>query len=185
MQLEFDLIAVRDAQLSDCPLLLNYWYHSPPGFIEAMGVDLKKMPKESEMEENFKSRILKNELLESSKLSALVITYDQKPIGIHSINPLFENDYGIFHAHIWDREFRGKGVGLISYQMACRVFMERFHLTKILFKTPIQNTGAIRVKEKIGIRCIGEETIGFGIIRDGTRAEVFELTKEELFRARE
>jgi hypothetical protein len=44
-----------------------------------------------------------------------------------------------------------------------------------LFKTPIQNITAIRVKEQLGIRCIGEEIVSFGMIQEGTRAKVFEL----------
>ena len=58
--------------------------------------------------------------------------------------------------------------------------MSRFNLSRILFKTPVQNIGAIRVKEKLGIRYIGEEIIGFGIIKEGTKAKVFELTRDEI-----
>jgi hypothetical protein len=63
--------------------------------------------------------------------------------------------------------------------LACRVFLQRFDLKRILFKTPAQNVGAIRVKEKLGIRCLGEEVVDFGIIRPGTLAKVYELTREE------
>lgn len=72
------------------------------------------------------------------------------------------------------------GIGLQFYPKACAIFMGRFNLSRILFKTPIQNIGALRVKEKLGIRCIGEEEIGFGRIKEGTRAKVFELTSAEL-----
>ena len=51
-----------------------------------------------------------------------------------------------------------------------------------MFKTPKQNTGAIRVKEKLGIREIGEEEVGFGITRNGVIARVFELTRAEAFK---
>jgi hypothetical protein len=36
------------------------------------------------------------------------------------------------------------------------------------------------VKEKLGIRSIGEEVIGFSIIKEGTNAKVFELTRDEV-----
>lgn len=180
MILNPELISVRDIQESDIPLLLDYWFRSPPGFIEGMGVDLAKMPTELEMRGNVTKRIRDNRVLPVSKLPILVITYDAKPIGVHNINPLIEADYGIFHAHIWNPTYRRQGLGLRSYPKACRLFMERFELKRILFKTPLQNTGSIRVKEKLGIRCIGEETVGFGIIKDGTRTKVFELNREEL-----
>jgi hypothetical protein len=57
--------------------------------------------------------------------------------------------------------------------------MHRFDLQRVLFKTPVQNKGALRVKEKLGIRCLGEEVVEFGVIKAGTLAKVFELTREE------
>lgn len=176
------LISVRDLTEADIPMVLGYWFHSPPGFIEGMGVDLAKMPTEPIMEKNLREKVAANRSLSASKLNALVIMHGQTPIGLHTINPLIEGDYGIFHAHIIDPKFRGRGIGLQSYPKACRIFLERFDLKKIVFKTPLRNVGAIRVKEKLGIRQIGEEVIGFSIIRDGTPAKVFEWTREEIER---
>ena len=173
------VISVRDLSVDEIPAVVNYWFHSPPGFIERMGVDPAKMPKESEMKSGLLQKIQENKLLTVSKLNALAILCDGHAIGMHTINPLIENDYGIFHAHIWESHFRRQGIGMRSYPLACRVFIERFGLKRILFKTPIHNIGAIRTKEKLGIRKLGEEVIGFSIIKDNTLAQVFELTTEE------
>jgi RimJ/RimL family protein N-acetyltransferase len=132
------------------------------------------------MEKMFQEKITENRKPSSSKSNALVITYDGQPIGMHSINPLVEGDHGIFHAHIWDPKFRRRGLAMHSYPKACRVFVDRFNLKKIVFKTPVGNFGAIRVKEKLGIRELGEEVISFSIVKDGTLARVFELTRAEV-----
>jgi RimJ/RimL family protein N-acetyltransferase len=187
MELEFQLnvnpvlVSVRDFEIGDIPYVLDYWFHSPPGFIESIGADPEKLPGELEMEEHLTKRIQHNQKLSESKLNALTILYDGVPIGFHTLVPLVEGVEGIFHAHIWNSAMRGKGIGVYSYVRALRTFMERFRLQKVIFKTPIQNTGAIRVKEKLGIRCIGEESIGFDIIREGTLGKVYELTRDELF----
>jgi len=173
------LIALRDLSEEDVPLVLDYWFRSPPGFIAAMGVDLSKLPQEAQMEKNLTERCRENKKLPSSKLHALAIVYEGEAVGVHTLHPIEEGDFGIFHAHIWKPELRRRGLCLHTYPRACRVFIQRFDLKRILFKTPIQNTGAIRVKEKLGIRYIGEEIIGFSIIKDGTPAKVFELTKAE------
>ena len=131
------------------------------------------------MEKSFREKCAANKALPHSKANGLVIVYQNQAIGIHSLNPLIEGDYGIFHAHIWKPEMRRRGLGKYTYPKACEIFMKRFDLKRILFKTPCQNTGAIRVKEKLGIRCIGEEVIGFSIIKDDTLAKVFELTSAE------
>jgi len=176
---DLQLVTVRDLSEEDVNEVTEYWYHSPPGFIEAMGIDPKKLLPEPEFARYLIEKCTANKLLAASKLNTLTITYKGKAIGSHTIDPLVEGDHGIFHAHIWNPEMRRKGIAMITYPKACWIFMERFDLKRILFKTPMQNIGPIRVKEKLGIRCIGEETVGFGIVRDGTLAKVFELTRAE------
>lgn len=173
------LLDVRDFAETDVSELLHYWYHSPPELIEAMGIDPRKLLPEDEFGKLMFAECRANRLLTASKLRFLTITYKDEAIGGHAISPLVEGDYGVFHAHIWKPELRGKGIARITYPKACLIFMDRFDLKRILFKTPIQNVAAIRVKEELGIRYIGEEIISFGVIRDGTRAKVFELARPE------
>ena len=173
------LVSVRDLSEEDIDQVTKYWYHSPPGFIEAIGIDPKKLLPEPDFANRLIEECKANRRLAASKLNVLTITYKGKAIGSHTIAPLVEGDHGIFHAHIWRSEMRRKGIAMITYPKAGRIFMERFDLKRILFKTPLQNIGAIRVKEKLGIRCIGEEAVSFGIIRDDTLAKVFELTRAE------
>lgn len=168
-------VSVRDLSEEDVPYLTQYWFRSPPGYLESIGVDPKKLPSQ----ETFESGLREKLQGPSSRLNALIILFDGRPVGFHTINPLIEGDHGIFHAHIWDKEVRRKGVASVSYPKACQTFFKRFDLKRILFKTPAQNIGAIRVKERLGIRYIGEETIGFGVVKDGTLAKVFELTCQE------
>lgn len=121
-----------------------------------------------------------NRALPESQLNAQIICVDGVPVGFHTINPLAKGEFGIFHAHILDESMRGKGIGVQSYPLACKVFVQRFDLKKIFFKTPRQNTGAIKVKEKLSIPEIGEEELDFGIYRQGVKARVFELTADKL-----
>jgi RimJ/RimL family protein N-acetyltransferase len=172
-------VTVRDLSEADVPLVLDYWYRSPPGFIELLGADLSKLPAEAHFADSLRQRLRANEGSGPSRLNTLAILHEGAVVGFHTLNPMVAGDYGIFHAHIARPEYRRRGVAELSYPPACRIFLQRFDLKRILFKTPLQNAGAIRVKEKLGIRCIGEETIDFGVIRAGTVAKVYELTREE------
>jgi RimJ/RimL family protein N-acetyltransferase len=176
-------VSVRDLSEADIPLVLDYWFRSPAGFIESLGADPTKLSAEAVFADSLRQRVRKNEGLARSQLSSLAILHDGEFVGFHNLNPLVEGDFGVFHAHISRPEFRRRGVAECSYPLACRVFLQRFDLKRILFKTPVQNVGAIRVKEKLGIRCIGDVVVDFGIIRAGTRAKVYELTREEAGRS--
>jgi hypothetical protein len=179
VMVEPQLVKIRGFSEKSLGQLMDYWYHSSAGFIEAMGIDPNKLLPEHEFKKSMMDECRANSLLAASKSRFLTITYEDEAIRSHTLFPLEEGDCGVFHAHIWSLEMRGKGIARITYPIACRIFMERFDLKRILFKTPIQNAAAIRVKEQLGIRCIGEETIDFGIVRDGTKANVFELTRPE------
>lgn len=168
-------LALRDFDLEDIPFHLDYWFRSGKDFLASRAVDTSKLGTEEQMKKSLTER-----MKSSDPKTALTITYDGKPIGSHPINQIKNGDFGVFHAHIWTEEFRRKGIALWTYPRACQIFMDRFELKRILFKTPVVNTGALKVKEKLGIPKIGEEDIGFGIVKAGTRAHVYELTREKL-----
>jgi RimJ/RimL family protein N-acetyltransferase len=181
MQTRVDLrsVSVRDLSEADIRFVLDYWFRSPPGFIESLGADPTKLPAEAQFADSLRQRVRMNAELDRSTLASLAILHEGQFVGFHNLSPLVEGDFGVFHAHISRPEFRRRGLAECSYPQACRVFLQRFDLKRILFKTPAQNVGAIRVKEKLGIRFIGEELVDFGVIRPGTLAKVYELTREE------
>jgi len=174
------LVTIADFTEAEIPAVLNYWFHSPPGFVEEMGVDFAKMPAEAQMQQSLIEKVRKDRELPKSKLNVVTICYDGQAIGMHTLFPITEGESAVFHAHNWTPSMRGQGIGMISYPLACQRFIERFDLKRIAFKTPLQNTAAIRVKEKLGIRSTGEEIIDFGIMKAGTRAQAFEWSREEI-----
>jgi RimJ/RimL family protein N-acetyltransferase len=172
-------VEVRDLAEADIPFVLDYWFRSPPGFVESLGADPARLPSETLMAETLRDKIRATPNPQTSRLNALAILLHGRPVGMHVLNPLTEGDWGIFHAHLWNPLSRGRGIAERSYPLACRLFLDRFGLQRILFKTPAQNLGALRVKEKLGIRYLGEERADFGIIKAGTLVRAYELTREE------
>ena len=109
----------------------------------------------------------------------MIIEIDGLVIGTHGITDIKANESAVMHAHIFDANFRRAGVCSFTYPRAALVFMDQFNLPKIVFKTPLQNVGAQRVKEKLGITCIGQELIENPNIIEGTMAKVYELGREQ------
>ncbi|MFH1728752.1 MAG: hypothetical protein ABIA04_10085 [Pseudomonadota bacterium] len=180
MKINIKNIEIRDFNKEDVQYVLDYWYRSEAGYVESLGVDSSKMRLEKETKKVLQDICEKGDNTTDSKSTYLTIQYKDKPIGVHLIHISKEDDSAIFHAHIWKKEFRRKGICTYTYPIAFKIFFYRFKLKKIIFKTPIQNIGAIRVKEKLCIRCIGEEIISYEFIKEGTKAKVFELSKKEL-----
>jgi RimJ/RimL family protein N-acetyltransferase len=171
----FELVSIRELSTAEVPFILDYWLNSPPGYLESIGVDPAKLPPRAEFERSLREKCE----WPVAKRGVLVIIYRGQAVGFHTLHPIAEGDYGIFHAHLWDESVRDRGIATVSYVKACHIFLNRFGLKRILFKTPIQNKGSIRVKEKLGIRYLHEERVSFGIVKDATLAKVFELTRDE------
>lgn len=174
------LISVRNLEQKDLPFLLSYWFRSPPGYLDSLGINLTAFPPEKEMEQAFHDLILADQENSVSQLNALTIVYDGFAIGFHSISALDNDGSGIFHAHIWDENFRNRGIGKYSYISACKCFFQRFNLQRILFYTPAQNLAAIHLKESLGIRCTGTEIVGGGVAKENTTVKIYELLEGEV-----
>lgn len=168
-------ITVREPTLEDAPAILSYWYDSSPDFLEGMGVDFSKLPSREEFQATLEQKFKSGLSPDGQKLNVLIVCADENAVGFHTLSPFTEGESGVFHAHIWDKSMRGKGIAVESYPLACRAFIEKFRLKKVLFKTPIQNKGALRIKAKLGLEEVGEEALDFGIYKAGIKAKVFEF----------
>ncbi|MBB65463.1 MAG: hypothetical protein CMO81_10405 [Waddliaceae bacterium] len=170
----------RSLEAQDIENLIQYWHYSPPEFFEKIGIDPQRLLPENKMRELFQKEIedIKKEGEKASKL--IIIEYKGKAIASHNLNEIIEGDSGLFHAHIWYREFRGKGLGTYSYPRAAKIYMDRFQLQTIRFISPIQNPAIQRIKEKLGLQSLGEQIMTAPILQDNTRGYLYILTREQL-----
>ena len=140
-------VSIRDFFPEDITTMVNYWTQSSTEFWKVRGVDKTKLSTEGEFTERYKNAFLNNGGVKTFG----VILFRKKAIGVHSLTDLIENESSVFYAHIWNEENRKRGIGFYSYLKAAEYFMHKLNLKKIIFKTPIINIGANRIKEKLGI----------------------------------
>ena len=99
---------------------------------------------------------------------------------MHTLTDLVENENAVFHAHIWDEENRKLGIGFYSYLKAADFCMVKLNLKKIIFKTPKISSGANRIKEKLGIPCLGETLFESPVQFTPLEANLYELDRDLL-----
>lgn len=170
-------ITLRSLKTSDIASLLAYWFRSPPGFLESLGVDQHRLPKEEDMELG----LLRLTQMNANKSPMLVIECNGRPVGNHILNQFDGNRSAVFHAHIWDPKDRGQGIAMQSYPLAIKEYFKNFDLEKIIFKTPAHNKGPQKVKERLGLKRLGEELAPEGgMIKAGTKLIIYEITPRML-----
>jgi hypothetical protein len=173
-------VKIRDMELADILPFKNYWYRSPEAFLRGMGVDPSKMVPEEEFEASLNETITKNSTGSVCKLPFLTIELDGVPVGSHSLGDVVEGETAVFHAHLWSSHVRRIGLCTYTYPRAAKVFMERFGLKELTFKTPMLNHAANRIKEKLGIRPCGEEMLTYPFMIPGQTAKVYRLSRAAL-----
>lgn len=170
------IVTVRSLVLNDIDFIVNYWFSHSEDFWVSRGVDIKKIG----TPESYKESLLKKFKIHSEIPSIIIIECNGKPVGHHAISHILPNESAVFHAHIWLDESRKKGTCSISYIKACRHFMNAFNLKKIFFKTPKINVGANKLKEKIGLKKIGDTIFDSPILLRPLESNLYELKSEEI-----
>jgi hypothetical protein len=168
----------------DVQSILDYWYRSSRTYIESLGADPEKFPSEQEMKSSLMDRIQKAETDPTFKSPTVIICFDDHRIGFHSVTHIHTPIQGkaVFHANFWDPRFRGKGIGMVTYLKAADIFFKRFELESIQYQSPKLNQSCNRVKEKLGIKQVGEGIVDHPLARDNLPCRNYELTRLELDR---
>ncbi len=110
----------------------------------------------------------------------MIIEYDGIPIGVYVLNQIEHGKQGFIHAHIWRPEFRQSGISTFSLPKACKFFIDRFELSKIIFEIPITNLGANRAIQKYGITAIKEVVMDNPLVIENTKAFRYEFFPNQI-----
>lgn len=148
----WEAVEVREFNNSDIDIYIHYWHNPENKFLDDMGLDRNNLPSQKKMREQLVYT------LETNKQSCTLLTilFNGKAVGVHELTDLLLQDSAVMHANIWSSDIRGKGVGSISYMKAMAVYFEKYKLKKILFKTPVSNLAANKLKQKLKIEKIGK-----------------------------
>lgn len=178
MKPTFKDIQVREFKHSDIELILEYRQKTPVEFWRSIGVNHLNMLSTEQFKQKYEGILNNDQNLDRFLLC--IITYKNNPIGMHSISHHIAEKEGIMHAHIWLPELRGRGFGVFSYPKAMQFFMNNLNLNKIVFKTPKINISANRIKEKLGIKCLGEVLFDHAILIKPLESFLYEVDKKDL-----
>lgn len=154
----------------------DYWYRSP----HSEHVRRVMQPPKDGDEIKFRERWLEGAQA-GAVTKTVVATLDGNPIGAFGLLPLREEDADI-HAHFWEPNARGQGIGLVAVTKAARALIEAHNLSRLLLKPPKENPYSSRAARKLGLRHLGEEILTYEELLPGIWADVYEMTAADVSR---
>jgi RimJ/RimL family protein N-acetyltransferase len=176
------MIRVRPFDQNDVSLFADYLYRSPRGFLEKIGLDPGRLLPEEKFREVFSAMVEKSAAPAGPPPTCLSILWNGLPVGAHTLTEVKAGASAVMHAHLWREEFRGKGIGQKSYLLAASFFVKEHGFQEILFRTPADNPGPNRVKEKLGIPKVGEGLVDTPVSLPGLKANLYRLDRALLAR---
>lgn len=172
------MLAVRELQHTDIPLLLDYWFTASPGFMQGMGVDLAKMPSRQQ----FNNMLLAQLDLPIDKRESycLVWLMDGKAVGHCNTNPTVFGLEGKMHLHLWQADERKRGLGSSFVKLCLPIFFERLQLKTIWCEPYALNPAPNRTLEKAGFTLVKEYVTTPGFINFEQPVKQWRLRVEEI-----
>ena len=172
MQIE-NHIHVREAKLSDIPLIVNYWMTSSDDHLIGMGVDLNKLPRKEDL------TIALTHAITSKQSYALIWELEGKAIGHTNVNNLTIGEHANMHIHLWKNTTRQKGLGTQLILASLPLYFDNLKLKTIYCEPYALNPAPNLTLEKIGFQFVKLYTTIPGSINFEQEVNQWKLTREQ------
>lgn len=128
---------VRLLEEEDIQKISHYWLNSSKEHLIGMGVNLSKLPNESE----FKFMLMDQLQMPLGNKRALATIWELngEAIGHCNVNKISFGNEAYIHVHIWDKKHRKSGIGEELFKVSVDLFMEQLQLKRIICEPYAEN----------------------------------------------
>lgn len=166
-------LCTREIQLSDIPLLINYWLGADESHLRMMGVEPSRLPSAELFSANLKAQI--ESQYADKKSYCIIWELDGEPVGHSNLNPVEYGKEAYMHLHMWKKGERQRGLGFEFMKLTLPYFFEKMKL-EILYCQPYAlNPSPNRVLEKLGFSFVKEYTVMPGSINFEQEVKLWRL----------
>ncbi len=161
----------------DIRLIASYWLESDPAHMQAMGVDLAKLPSREQFTSMMEQQLALP--LEKKKSFCMIWLLDGEPVGHCNTNPTWYGDYGYMHLHLWKPHARKKGMGLELVKLTLPHFFEKLKLRKLYCEPYALNPAPNKTLEKAGFELMKEYTTTPGPLNFEQPVKLWRMTRDQ------
>ncbi|WP_207896577.1 GNAT family N-acetyltransferase [Flaviaesturariibacter flavus] len=142
------MITVRPLQDRDIPQIVRYWTHSGDAHLQAMGVDLSKVPAPEQLAAGLERQL--SLPVEERMAYCLIWEIDGVPSGHCNTNPTHFGEEAFMHLHLWEHAQRRSGLGLRLVKASLPHFFSTLQLQRLYSEPYALNPAPNRTLGKAG-----------------------------------
>ena len=169
-------ITVREIQLKDVDLIVDYWLNSDSNHLIGMGVDLNKLPTRDQLRSMLTEQV--NCDLLDKKSYTLIWELDGKPVGHSNVNNIDYGNQATMHLHLWKSINRKKGTGTELVKKSLPFYFEKLKIKKLICEPYALNPAPNKTLQKVGFEFIKKHITIPGTLNFEQEVNRWELTKE-------
>jgi RimJ/RimL family protein N-acetyltransferase len=169
-------LSVREIQLNDVDLIIRYWLESSDKHLVGMGVDLSKVPAKETFQQNMEEQI--KTPIESKKSYALIWECNGQPIGHCNVNQIIFGKQAYMHLHLWEGQYRNKGMGIQLLKKSMPFFFENLQLEQLFCEPYALNPAPNKTLAKIGFEFQMTHVTIPGSLNFEQEVHLWKLTRE-------
>lgn len=171
------LLSVREMQVSDIPLIVQYWHQSDEQLLLQMGVDPFKIPPKQQLTDYLSIQLEKP--ISERQSFCIILEIDHTPIGHCNTNPTTFGKNATMHLHIWNAAARKSGNGIQLLQLTLPYFFDRLQLQYLISEPYALNEAPNRTLKKAGFDFIKTYTTVPGSLNFEQSVNQWMLTAEK------
>lgn len=144
-----EVIELTEAHI---PSLVNYWMNASAEYLAGMGADIHKLPTAEAMKAMLREQLVTPYRDKSSY--ALIWMADGVAVGHSNVNTITYGDWATMHLHLWQTEYRQKGMGQELVKLSLPYFFDNLKLKTIVCEPYAHNTAPNKTLERVGFRFV-------------------------------
>ena len=171
------VLSVREMQLTDIELIVQYWLGADKTFLEGMGADIKKIPAREEWINMLTQQL--HQSYNNKQSYCLIWVQNGLPIGHSNVNKIDFGKEAYMHLHLWNASVRKKGMGAELVKMGLPFFFNNLELQKLYCEPYAFNPAPNKTLQKVGFTFLKKYTTTPGWLNFEQEINLWVLTKED------
>ena len=172
---------IRDFEIHDIDLIINYFLRADHLFLKGMGVDPNKLPHPEEWRQTLLEDFERS--LAQKNFYYVIWEADDNPVGHSNINKIIYGKEAYMHLHLWKPEQRRTGNWTFFVQESISRYFETYHLRRLFCEPYALNPAPNKTLRKVGFELVRSYETTPGWISFEQPVNRWVLTRERWGRA--
>lgn len=145
-------ISVREMQLDEVEVVINYFHGATPEHLELLGVDPTRLPSKAQWKHLYEYDY--SQPRERRKSLLVLWQADGKNIGFSSVDKIKFGEEAYMHLHVFEPQSRKAGYGAMCVRQSVAIYFQSLELKRLLCEPNAFNVAPNRTLQKAGFRYV-------------------------------